>query len=78
VKNKLRGNANYYFTKDFKIIYITGQVGRDALFLIALKLDTANAHVYDAIAELYKHLNALYNNPNKERNARKVFEKLII
>jgi hypothetical protein len=76
VKNKLRGNADAYPTEDLKIIYAAGRVSGDALALISPRLDAANRHAYDTLDELYEHLEELYGDPNKERNARQAFKEL--
>jgi Zinc knuckle len=76
VKNKLRGNSDSYPSEDLKIIYVAGRVGGDALALISPRLNTASRHAYETVAELYKHLDDLYGDPNKERNARQAFKDL--
>jgi len=76
VKNKLRGNADAYPTEDLRIIYAAGRVSGDALTLISPRLDAANHHAYATVRELYEHLDELYGDPNKEKNARRVFKEL--
>lgn len=76
VKNKLRGNADSYPTEELKIIYVSGRVGGDALALISPRLDVANRHAYETVSDLYQHLEELYGDPNKERNARQAFKDL--
>jgi hypothetical protein len=78
VKNKLCRNADAYSTEDLQIIYAAGQVSGDALALISLQLDAANHYVYATVRELYKHLDKLYGDLNKEKNARCVFKDLTI
>jgi hypothetical protein len=78
VKNKLRGNADAYPTEDLKIIYAAGRVNGDALALISPRLNAANRHAYETLSELYEHLEELYGDPNKERNARQAFKDLVM
>jgi hypothetical protein len=51
-------------------------VSGDALALISPRLDAANHHAYRTVEELYEHLDELYGDPNKERNARHTFKEL--
>jgi hypothetical protein len=76
LKNKLRGNPNAYLTEELQIIYTAGHVSSDALVLISPQLGADNHHAYTTVAELYEHLNELYGNLNKERNARHTFKEL--
>jgi len=46
--------------------------------LISLRLDLASRYTYETVADLYKYLEELYGNPNKERNTRKAFKDLVI
>jgi hypothetical protein len=78
VENKLRGNADAYPTEDLKIIYVAGRVSGDALALISPRLRAANRHAYGTVRELYEHLEELYGDPNKERNARQTFKDLVM
>jgi Zinc knuckle len=78
VKNKLRGNADAYPSEELKIIYVSGRVGGDALALISPRLDEASRHAYTTVAELYTHLEELYGDPNKERNARQALKDLVM
>jgi Zinc knuckle len=76
LKNKLRGNPDAYPTEELRIIYAAGHVSGDALALISLRLGADNHHAYTTVAELYEHLNELYGDPNKERNACHTFKEL--
>ena len=46
IKNKLRGNANYYPSKDLKIIYIIRRLTSTTLTLITPRLDKDNDYTY--------------------------------
>jgi hypothetical protein len=76
IKNKLRGNSDAYQTEDLKIIYVSGRVGGHALALISPRLNQDGRHAYETVGELYTHLEELYGDPNKERNARQAFKEL--
>jgi Zinc knuckle len=78
VKNKLRGNADAYPTEELRIIYTAGRVSGNALALISPRLDSANHHAYKSVRELYEHLDELYGDPNKEKNARYTFKELVM
>jgi hypothetical protein len=76
VKNKLRGNYDHYPTEDLKVIYVAGLLQGNALALIAPRLDEDNQGYYQTVKELYRHLQELYGDPNRERNARRNFKSL--
>ena len=76
VKNKLRGNSDAYPTEELRIIYAAGRIGGDALALISPRLNAANHHAYITVRELFEHLDELYGDPNKEKNARHTFKEL--
>jgi hypothetical protein len=76
VKNKLRGNADSYPTEELKLIYVAGRTSGEALALISPRLNTTSRHAYTMLTELYEHLDELYGDPNKERNARQAFKNL--
>jgi predicted house-cleaning noncanonical NTP pyrophosphatase (MazG superfamily) len=76
VKNKLRDNADSYPTEELRIIYAAGRVGGDALALISPRLNPGGRHAYETVQDLYDHLYELYDDPNKERNARQSFKDL--
>ncbi|KAH0545106.1 hypothetical protein GP486_008469, partial [Trichoglossum hirsutum] len=52
---------------------MAGRVSGDALVLISPRLRAANRHAYKTVDELYGHLEELYGDPNKERNARQCY-----
>jgi len=76
VKNKLRGNSDSYPSEDLKIIYVAGRIGGDTLVLISPRLNIVSRYTYKIVAELYKYLDNLYGDPNKERNTRQAFKDL--
>jgi hypothetical protein len=76
LKNKLRGNLDAYPTEELRIIYAASRVSGDALALISPRLGADNHHAYTTTAELYEHLDELYGDPNKVRNARHAFKEL--
>jgi hypothetical protein len=76
LKNKLRGNPDAYPTEELQIIYAASRVSGDALALISPRLGADNHHAYTTVAELYEHLDELYGDPNKEKNARHAFKEL--
>ena len=78
LKNKLRGNADSYPTEELKIIYAAGRTSGEALALISPRLNATSSHAYTALTELYEHLEELYGDPNKERNARQAFKSLVM
>jgi hypothetical protein len=48
----------------------------DTLVLISLCLDAVNHYAYTTVKELYEHLDELYGNSNKGKNARHTFKEL--
>ena len=50
----------------------------NALALISPRLNATSCHAYTTLNELYEHLNELYGDPNKERNARQTFKNLVM
>ena len=78
VKNKLRGNATSYPTEELKIIYITSRLSGNALALVSPRLDINGYLPYTTIGQLYDHLNKLFGDPNKRKNAKQSFNKLIM
>ena len=50
----------------------------NALALISLQLKALNSHIYNTVTELYKHLDELYSDLNKECNARQAFKDLVM
>src|SRR4051794_4845864 len=78
LKNKLRGNSDAYPTEELQIIYAASRVSGDALALISPRLGAGNHHAYTTVAELYEHLDELYSDPNKKRNARHTFKELVM
>jgi hypothetical protein len=78
IRNKLRGNQDSYPTEELKIIYVSGRLEGNALALVSPRLNPANRHTYHTAQELYEHLEELYGDPNKERNARQGFKDLVM
>ncbi|KAH0559265.1 hypothetical protein GP486_004220 [Trichoglossum hirsutum] len=60
--------------EELQIIYATGHVSGDTLILILPYLDSVNYHIYKSVKELYKYLDKLYGNPNKEKNTYYTFK----
>jgi hypothetical protein len=53
-------------------------VSKDTLALILLQLNAANHYAYTTICKLYKHLDKLYSDLNKKKNAYYMFKNLTI
>jgi len=78
VKNKLRGNRDWYTTDELKLIYVAGLLEGDALALVSTRLDPDHPQYYGSEVKLYEHLRELYADPNKEKNARTDFKRLFM
>lgn len=78
LKNKLRGNTDSYPTEELRIIYAAGRLSGNALALVSPRLDAANHHAYVTVKELFEHLDELYGDPNKAKNARHMFKDLVM
>ena len=76
VKNKLHSDEHMYPTESRKIVYVTGLLQSPAYDLISPRLDSNNPHAYTTIGELYEHMEELWSNPNKQKDARAAFRKL--
>ena len=57
-------------------MYVISRLSGKALTLVSPRLNQANRHAYQTVAELYAHLAELYGDPNKEWNARQAFKDL--
>jgi Zinc knuckle len=78
VRNKLTSDERQFPTEHRKIIYVTGLLRSPAYDLISPRLDQSNPIAYTTIAELYEHMQELWSNPNKQRDARSAFRKLVM
>jgi len=78
VKNKLTTDSRMYPTESRKIIYVTGLLRSPAYDLISPRLDQDNPTAYTTIDELYEHMAELWSNPNKQKDARAAFRKLVM
>jgi hypothetical protein len=76
IKNKLRGNEDFYPTEVLKIIYVSSRLSSGALALVTPRLDEDSEYAYHKVTELYTHLKELYSDPNKANNARREFHNL--
>jgi hypothetical protein len=76
VKNKLRGNRDWYDTAESRLIYVAGLLEGDALAMTSTRMDPDHVQYYRTELELYQHLQELYTDPNREKNARAEFKRL--
>jgi len=76
IKNKLRGNRDFYPTEELKIMYVSGRLTGNALALVTPRLDEDCQYAYTVVTELYTHLKELYSDPNKASNARRELHSL--
>jgi hypothetical protein len=76
IKNKLRGNRDFYPTEDMKILYVSSRLSGSALALVTPRLDEDCQTAYHTVSELYIHLKELYSDPNKASNARRELHSL--
>ena len=61
-----------------RLIYVAGLLEGDALALTSTRMDPDHPQYYQSEVELYQHLKELYADPNKVKNARAEFKRLIM
>ena len=68
-KNKLKVNADYYPTEAMKIAYVEGRTGDKAARHLAPRMKEGSVGEYENVNEVFKHLETVFNDPNKTVNA---------
>ena len=76
IKNKLKVNADHYPTEAMKIAYVEGRTGDKAARHLAPRMKEGSVGEYENVNEVFKHLETVFNDPNKTVNARRKFRAM--
>jgi hypothetical protein len=78
VKNKLRANADHYPTEDDRMFFVFNRTVGDAQTHLSPRYDEDSALRYTSANEMIQHLATIYVNPNKTRDARYAYNRLMM
>jgi Zinc knuckle len=76
IKNKLKVNVDHYPTEAMKIAYVEGRTGDKAARHLAPRMKEGSVGEYRNVDEVFKHLETVFNDPNKTVNARRKFRAM--
>lgn len=76
VKSKLINDVYHYPNEGRKIAYVQNLLRNPAHQLVKNRLDVDHPHYYQRVTSLFQHLQEIYGNPNKDKDARRDFRKL--
>jgi hypothetical protein len=76
IKDKLQVNADHYPTDQIQRAYVIGRISGAAAKYIAPRLRSDTPDPYQNLDDLFKHLSAKYEDPNRIFNAKDAFKKL--
>jgi len=76
MRNKLKSNRDHYPTEDMRITYVESRVEGKALEHLTPRLRVDAVNPYNTAEEMFKHLESIFQNPNREANAQRDFRKL--
>lgn len=77
MRNKLMGNADHYPTEQDKIIYVLTRVGGQAFGFIEPRAKQNAVDAFQKAEDILDALYSVYGDQNKQRTARREFNKLI-
>jgi hypothetical protein len=76
IKDKLLVNADHYPTDQIQRAYVIGRIGGEAATYIAPRLRPDSSDPYQTVADLFRHLSDIYEDPNRKYIAKDSFRKL--
>jgi hypothetical protein len=76
IRNKLRANADHYDTEALRIAYVENRVGGKAAKHLRPRLRASAINPYTTAEEMLKHLETIFQDANREANAKREFRKL--
>jgi hypothetical protein len=76
IRSKLKANEDHYNTEALRIAYVENRVGGKAAKHLRPRLRVSAVHPYSTAEEMLKHLEKIFQDPNKEANAKREFRKL--
>jgi hypothetical protein len=74
----LRANADHFLTDEDKMFYVFGRTTRDVQKHLLSRFDEDSPTRFTTVAEMIQHLASIYVNPNKVRDARYSYSKLVM
>jgi hypothetical protein len=78
IKNKLRANADHFPTEEDKIAYVFNRTAGNAQKHLSPRIDEDSPVQFTAATQMIQHLASIYVNPNKARDARYKYNKLLM
>ncbi len=78
IKDKLLVNEDHYPTDQIQRAYVISRIGGEAAGFIAPRLRSDSHEPYQDLADLFRHLTDIYDDPNRVANAKRTFRKLLM
>jgi hypothetical protein len=78
IKGKLRANADHFPTEEDKMFYVFGRTTGDAQKHLLSRFDEDSPVRFVTVTDMIQHLASVYVNPNKVRDARYSYGKLVM
>jgi hypothetical protein len=78
IKGKLRANADHFSTEEDKMFYVFGRTTGDAQKHLLSRFDEDSPVRFVTVTDMIQHLASVYVNPNKVRDARYSYGKLVM
>ena len=78
IKGKLRANADYFPTEEDRMFYTFSRTTGDAQKHLLSRYDEDSPFRFASATEMIQHLASIFVNPNKVRDARYDYNKLVI
>lgn len=76
IRNKMRGNADYFPTEEQKMQYVMTRIGGQAFEFLAPQCDLTAEDSFQTVEEMLTALEEVYGDPNKVKTARTQYQKL--
>ena len=76
IRNKLKANADHYNTEVLRIAYVENRTGGKAAKHLRPRLRVNAVNPYITAEEMLKHLESIFQDPNREANSKREFRKL--
>lgn len=76
MKGKLAGNADHFPTERLRIAYVESRTGDKAAKHLAPRMRDDAPNKFRVASEMFKHLESIFLDPNRQSNARRKFRAL--
>ena len=76
IRSKLKANADHYNTDALRIAYVENRTGGKAAKHLRPRLRVNAINPYITAEEMLKHLESIFQDPNREANSKREFRKL--